>query len=57
MSAVEPRLRLVRRMAEFTGVYPWQWTPAEGEAFIAHLRCRASSWATMSLRARTDLDA
>jgi len=25
-------------MEEFTGLYPWQWTPAEGEAFIAHLR-------------------
>ncbi|ALG14551.1 integrase [Kibdelosporangium phytohabitans] len=37
-STVEPRLRLVRRMAEFTGLYPWQWTPAEGEAFISHLR-------------------
>lgn len=35
---IEPRLRLVRRLMEFSGLYPWQWTPAEGEAFIAHLR-------------------
>jgi site-specific recombinase XerD len=35
---IRPRLRLVRRMEEFTGLYPWQWTPHEGEAFIAHLR-------------------
>ncbi|MFI2214919.1 tyrosine-type recombinase/integrase [Streptomyces sp. NPDC020141] len=35
---IRPRLRLVRRLAEFTGLYPWQWTPEEGEAFIAHLR-------------------
>jgi hypothetical protein len=35
---IDPRLRLVQRLEEFTGLYPWQWTPAEGEAFIAHLR-------------------
>lgn len=35
---IAPRLRLVDRLWEFSGLYPWQWTPAEGEAFIAHLR-------------------
>jgi integrase/recombinase XerC len=35
---INPRLRLVRRLEEFSGLYPWQWTPEEGEAFIAHLR-------------------
>jgi integrase/recombinase XerC len=35
---VEARLRLIRRLEEFTGLYPWQWGPAEGEAFIDHLR-------------------
>lgn len=25
-------------MVEFTGDYPWQWTAADGEAFIDHLR-------------------
>ncbi|MCV2457768.1 tyrosine-type recombinase/integrase [Streptomyces sp. ICN988] len=35
---IAPRLRVVKRLEEFTGLYPWQWTPAEGEAFIAHLR-------------------
>ncbi|MFD9161702.1 hypothetical protein ACFVZ8_06755 [Streptomyces sp. NPDC059558] len=35
---IRPRLRLVRRMVEFSGLFPWQWTPEEGEAFIAHLR-------------------
>lgn len=38
VSTIGPRLRLVRRFGEFTGLYPWQWTPSEGEAFIAHLR-------------------
>lgn len=35
---ISTRLRLIRRLFEFTGQYPWQWTPAEGEAFIDHLR-------------------
>ncbi|MEU9069871.1 MULTISPECIES: tyrosine-type recombinase/integrase [Streptomyces] len=37
-STIDPRLRLIERLEEFTGQYPWQWTPADGEAFIAHLR-------------------
>jgi len=35
---IAPRLTLVRRMADFSGLYPWQWQPAEAEAFISHLR-------------------
>lgn len=35
---IGPRLALVRRMSDFTGLYPWQWEPAEAEAFISHLR-------------------
>jgi site-specific recombinase XerD len=35
---VTARLRMVRRLVEFSNLYPWQWAPAEGEAFIAHLR-------------------
>lgn len=37
-STIAPRLRLIRRMEEFTNLYPWQWTPAEGEAFIDDMR-------------------
>jgi len=37
-STISPRLRLIHRLVEFTGSYPWQWTPADGEAFIDHLR-------------------
>ncbi|MFS0699326.1 tyrosine-type recombinase/integrase [Cellulomonas sp. 179-A 4D5 NHS] len=29
------RLRLVRRMVEFSNLYPWQWTAPEVEAFIS----------------------
>jgi integrase len=37
-STIEPRLGLVRRLSEFTNAYPWDWQPADGEAFIEHLR-------------------
>lgn len=37
-STIFPRVRLVRRFADFTGLYPWEWTPAEGEAWISSLR-------------------
>jgi len=41
-STIAPRVRLIERLAEFTGQYPWQWTPAEGEAWISHLRSGSS---------------
>jgi site-specific recombinase XerD len=37
-STIGGRLRLIRRVVDFTGLYPWQWTSADGEAFIDHLR-------------------
>ncbi|MFV8165249.1 tyrosine-type recombinase/integrase [Mycobacterium sp. 134] len=37
-STIAPRLRLIRRFEEYAGLYPWQWTPADGEAFIDYLR-------------------
>lgn len=37
-TTIVPRLTVLRRMASFTGLYPWQWEPAEAEAFISHLR-------------------
>jgi site-specific recombinase XerD len=37
-ATIKPRISLVRRLAEFTNQYPWQWQPADGEAFISHLR-------------------
>ncbi len=35
---IKPRLSVVRRFAEFANQYPWQWEPAEVEAFFDHLR-------------------
>jgi integrase/recombinase XerD len=37
-STIKPRLSLVRRFAAFTGQYPWEWEPAEVEAFFAQIR-------------------
>lgn len=34
---IAPRPRIVRRFAEFTGQYPWQWGPAEVEALTSSL--------------------
>ena len=36
---IAARARLVRRVAEFSGQYPWQWNAAEIEAFFGSLRC------------------
>lgn len=33
-STIKPRVDLVRRFAEYTNQYPWQWESAEVEAFI-----------------------
>lgn len=41
-STIKPRLRLVGRFVEFSGLYPWQWTPSEGEAWISELRSGSS---------------
>ena len=35
---IKPRLAMVRRLVDFTNLYPWQWQPADAEAFISHLR-------------------
>jgi hypothetical protein len=34
--AASESAKLVRRFAAFTNQYPWQWEPAEAEAFITH---------------------
>ncbi|WP_405167887.1 tyrosine-type recombinase/integrase [Nocardia sp. NBC_01499] len=37
-ATIGPRLALIQRFSRFTGLYPWEWAPADGEAFIDHLR-------------------
>ncbi|GLW58040.1 tyrosine-type recombinase/integrase [Kitasatospora phosalacinea] len=51
---IAPRLRLVRRFAEFTNEYPWQWTPLEAEAFIDSLRSRRQGLAVSTGRSYQD---
>ncbi|MGY2087927.1 tyrosine-type recombinase/integrase [Nocardia gipuzkoensis] len=41
VTTIGPRVQLIQRLERFSGLYPWQWTPVEGEAFIDHLRGRA----------------
>ena len=40
-ATIGPRAAVVRRLAEFAGQYPWEWEPAEAQAFISHLRSGA----------------
>lgn len=40
---IKPRLSLVRRLAAFTNQYPWEWEPAEVEAFFDHIRAKNPS--------------
>lgn len=49
-ATIKPRLSLVRRFAEFTSQYPWQWQSAEVEAFIDHLRTRTPTFTVSSGR-------
>lgn len=47
---IKARDRLVRRFVEFSGLYPWQWTPAEAEAWISELRSGAKPLRVSTLR-------
>lgn len=49
-STISARSRLIRRFAEFSGQYPWQWTPTEGEAWISTLRSGSSPLRLSTLR-------
>lgn len=42
------RLSLVRRFAEFTGTYPWDWTPEDVEAYFSTRLSRGElAWSTV----------
>ncbi|MGW0662187.1 tyrosine-type recombinase/integrase [Streptodolium elevatio] len=49
-ATISGRARMIRRFGEFSDQYPWQWTPVEGEEFIAHLRSGASPIAVSTAR-------
>jgi integrase/recombinase XerC len=42
---IEGRVRLVRRFAEFSRAWPWQWTPAQVEQWVA-----SGGWAHSTVR-------
>ena len=42
---IDGRVRLVRRFADFTGAWPWQWEPAQVEAWIS-----SGGWAHSTVR-------
>lgn len=47
---IAPRLRLAKRFASFTGLYPWQWSAAEAEAWISDLRSGSERVAVSTAR-------
>ncbi|MFF7897087.1 tyrosine-type recombinase/integrase [Streptomyces sp. NPDC007907] len=47
---IKPRLALIRRFADFTNEYPWQWQPAEVDAFMNSLRDRRPTFAAATGR-------
>jgi integrase len=44
------RRRLVQRLVEFSGLYPWQWTASEVEAFVDQLRSGSAPIAASTAR-------
>ncbi|WHP16484.1 tyrosine-type recombinase/integrase [Cellulomonas sp. ES6] len=49
-STVSHRVRMVRRMIEFSNLYPWQWTAPEVEAFVVG---QSGATAASTIRAYT----
>lgn len=47
---IAARIRMIRRFSEFTNLYPWQWTPAEAEAWISDLRSGDRALALSTIR-------
>jgi hypothetical protein len=39
---IEQRVAVVRRFAAFADLYPWQWTPAEAEAWFSELSSKGA---------------
>ncbi len=39
---IEQRVAVVRRFAAFVDLYPWQWTPAEAEAWFSEMSAKGA---------------
>ena len=46
-STIAPGVTLVRRFAQYTNEYPWQWTPSDLDEFSASLRSQCRSLSTV----------
>jgi integrase/recombinase XerD len=49
-STIKPRLSLVRRLAQFSNQYPWEWQPAEVEAFFDNVRANNPNFTVSTAR-------
>ena len=49
-STIGPRMKTIRRFADFTGTYPWQWQPGDLDDFTTHLRSGSSPIAHSTAR-------
>ena len=49
-STIKPRLSLVRRLAKFSNQYPWEWQPAEVEAFFDNVRANNPNFTVSTAR-------
>jgi integrase/recombinase XerC len=49
-ASIEPRIRIVRRFAQFTNDYPWKWTPSDLEEWTESLLSRPKSIAHSTVR-------
>jgi site-specific recombinase XerD len=49
-ATIAARLRFVRRFAQFTNQYPWEWTAGEAEAFFDDLRRQEKPVASSTVR-------
>ncbi|WP_189697759.1 hypothetical protein [Streptomyces chromofuscus] len=49
-ATIKPRLSLLKRFAEFSSQYPWQWQAVEVEAFLDNLRARRPTFAVSTAR-------
>jgi integrase/recombinase XerD len=49
-STIKPRMSLVRRLAKFSNQYPWEWQPAEVEAFFDNVRANNPNFTVSTAR-------
>lgn len=49
-STITPRVNLIRRLFEFTSLYPWQWEPSDVEGFFDSLRAEPNPVAVSTAR-------